>query len=231
MKGIFLAVIVVACACKPQQKNTSAEAASVSVSDSRIAVRGTFGLMSLDSFKQQENGETIPVGQKFDAMASENRAEFELDSSGDGIISGMGQCVLSDFTAKRQASSIVGNSAWDGLKGGVGAVYLLVQIMGMLDCVKHPPGTLYKQSISVRTEYDLLGREVHTLSKNIGFAGGEKRDATRECKTMRGTRHVFIAERASACIGFEDAEAKKLKIIMVKNGDIYAIRIRMTRLQ
>ena len=227
---LALAVFVAVGSCKLSSKENGHTSEALAVVDSRLPVRGTFGLVSFDSWNEKAGGGRVSVSQKFDPRSESNRSTFDLDASGDGTISGMGSCNLQSPSGMKRSSALVGSASWDGMRGAVGAVYLLAALAEMMECVTHQPGTLTKKSISVRTEHDLMGREVRTLSKNLGFVGGKGQDATSECKTMLGTRHVIIHEKASACIGFEDSTAEKLKIIMVKHGEIYANRVKLIRL-
>jgi len=53
--------------------------------------------------------------------------------------------------------------------------------------------------------------------------------ADSECRKLRGWRYINIAT-AETCIGFRDPLANKIRLIVIKQGEIHPIRIDMDRI-
>jgi hypothetical protein len=97
----------------------------------------------------------------------------------------------------------------------------------LLSCASSKNGT-YKDLIQTTPERNLFGQPV--LAKNLGVFGEQTsgQAVENECRKLRGARFINVGG-SSACVGYTDGSASKLKFLIIPNGEIYAIRVNMTR--
>ncbi|MEI8025127.1 MAG: hypothetical protein WCI18_02150 [Pseudomonadota bacterium] len=190
-------------------------------------IKGQFAVVSLNTF-YREGSEYVPVNNVYPINTSLMRAEFDLDHEGLGAIAGDGTChPLKDATSTPNAIS--SQAAINALGGIFGLLGLILDAVDLVDCAIH--GSKPRKSSVISIPYhSFFGGD--RLPANTGFVGGPNRDdANPECRKLKFVRYVQINSNFIACIGFEDSQQNKLKMVQLKNGDVKAQRIQLVRVK
>ena len=190
------------------------------------AIKGKFALVSVNAF-YRDGQEYVPLNKVYPTNSPAMLAEFNLDSEGLGTIVGDGTC-----QAKQEATSppnaIKSQSALNALNGVFGLLGLVLQAIDLVDCAVH--GSKPRQSSVISLPYhQFFGGD--RLPANTGFAGGPSRDdANPECRKLKFVRYIKI-NSDYLCIGFEDGQQNKLKMVQMREGEIKARRIQLVRVK
>jgi hypothetical protein len=153
---------------------------------------------------------------------------FDLDADGNGRLRASARCQLGDFLPPGgpPAQPTGGSAAIVG--GAFGAISLLIDLARLLSCDPSVPVT---KEIQVFRRTDFFGRSEQRLAANVGVygerAGVTAADA--ECRQLRGARWLSLSDGGVACIGFADAQARTLKMMLQRPGEIYVQRLLLRR--
>ncbi len=190
--------------------------------------KGNVNISSFGSMASTE-GKLIAVDKAYtESQATE--VDFDINSEGFGTIAGWGKCTLS-YSNVSTSGPADPNKALDSVQlafAAYSAWKLVMNIWKDVDCA-----TMDKLSSDKMVAYEsksFFGAPETHLWANVGVMG-ETKDihiAERECSAMRGVRYVLI-NGARACVGYTDAKAQNLKMLMVRPSEIYAQRLLFKR--
>ncbi|MEY4064315.1 MAG: hypothetical protein RIR26_523 [Pseudomonadota bacterium] len=194
-----------------------------------LPVRGSFRAVEIWGFTEDDRGAKKPLHAEARELEEDVwTTHFSLDSGGSGVIEGMQKCTgLS--VSNSTPNSLRPQKVLNIIFGAIGAVGLVSRAADDLQCVSSENGLLKNMVPSIPMR-NFFGTEFRGFSKNLGFVGEEKSmtAADNECRKLRGWRYVNIAG-AETCIGFRDALANKIRLIVIRPGDIHPIRIDLDR--
>ena len=107
-------------------------------------------------------------------------------------------------------------------------VSALVELEELAACDPSRPKT---KQLQVFRRSDFWGRATPQLPANVGVYGESAgvRAADAECRGLRGVRWLSIGDGGAACIGYADAAAQTLKLMLQRPGDIYVQRMVLRR--
>lgn len=190
-------------------------------------IKGQFAVVSLSTF-YRDGSKYVPVNKVYPINTSLMRTEFDLDHEGLGSIVGDGTChPLQDATSPPNTMS--SQAAINALGGIIGLLGLFLQAVDLVDCAVHGSKPR-KSSVILLPYHSFFGAD--RLPANTGFVGGPNRDdANPECRKLKYVRYVQINSSFTSCIGFEDSQQNRLKMVQIKNGDVKAQRIQLVRVK
>lgn len=228
----FLAVLTLTASCQKlsaEQQTGSSEVQSSGFVHTPLPVRGTFRTSEVWGFTEDDRDERKPLHAVIGDLDERVwTARFDLDSNGSGIIEGMEKCT-GVARSNSTPNSIRPHQALNVLFGIMGAVGLVSRTVADVQCVAAADG-IVRNMVPSNPRRNLFGKNITEFSKNLGFVGEgvSMSAADNECKRLRGWRHVNILG-AETCIGFRDALANKIRLIVIRPGDIHPIRVDMVR--
>ncbi len=188
-------------------------------------IKGQFAVVSINTF-YRDGSDYVAVNKAYPINTALMRTEFDLDHEGLGTIAGEGSC-QSLKEATSGPNTIKSKAALNALGGIFGLLGLISQAINLADCAIH--GSKPRKSSVISLPYHtFFGGD--RLPANVGFVGGPNRDdANAECRKLKYVRYVEIHSTFISCIGFEDSQLNKLKMVQIKNGDVKAQRIQLVR--
>jgi hypothetical protein len=228
----FLAALTLTASCQKlsaEQHMGSSDAQTSVLHHAPLPVRGIFRTSEVWGFTEDDRGERKPLHAVIDDLDERVwTARFDLDSSGAGIIEGMEKCTGVAGT-NSTPNSIRPHQALNVLFGIMGAVGFVSRTVADVQCLTASDG-IVRNMVPSNPRRNLFGKNITEFSKNLGFVGEgvSMSAADNECKRLRGWRHVNILG-AETCIGFRDAHAKKIRVIVIRPGEIHPIRVDMVR--
>jgi len=188
-------------------------------------VKGLFGVTEINTFYRKETS-FIPIHKVYPLNSPGMRTEFDLDHEGLGTIKGVGTCNPTK-DAMALPNVIHTRSGLNGAEGILGILGVILQTKDLVDCAVHGSKPRESSMISL-PHHQWFGKD--RLPVNIGFAGGPNRDdANPECQKLLHVRYVKLNSNFIACIGFEDKDQNRLKIVQIQDGEIKAQRIQLMR--
>lgn len=213
-------------ACQPAGKDSASE--TLATTSAPLPITGVWHATDVWGFEESKG-----VRRAVRASANELKnglwnVKIEIDSKGSGLLQGLVNCSGAANIAATP-NRVYSSSVLNTIFGLLSLPELLKSTIDGVECAKSPSGAI-SSFVSVRPSNDFLGRRSHSLSKNLGVFGEGKSShaADSECRKLRGVRFVNISN-SSACVGFTDSKANKIRFLIVPDGEIYATRINMTR--
>jgi hypothetical protein len=197
---------------------------------SALPITGTWKATHFYGFTQNEQGQTVPLRASKAELNKESwRLRFNLDANGDGYLAGKVFCKPKALKIQGLRDDLTGSRVLLTANGIVGGIHLLATTIEMGRCMASESG-FTESLIPVNRSSNFLGQADPRLDKNLGFAGEgmSSTAAERECLTLRGVRFVTI-NNSSACVGFRDAQANKIRFIAVPAGEVHAVRVDFER--
>ncbi|MDQ3234039.1 MAG: hypothetical protein M3Q07_19690 [Pseudobdellovibrionaceae bacterium] len=167
----------------------------------------------------------VPTSRTFTTGSRNIVSAFNIDSAGNGSIQGKETCKLNVSQAKDTAASIQKSRVLNAAEGVVGLIQAVLEVKSMFDC---RPGEVKDETVSVSQKRGFFGRPDPRLPLNVGVMGENRGNADNECNLMRGVRYVRIGQ-ADACIGYNNAQATELKILLQRAGEIRVQRVILRR--
>jgi hypothetical protein len=198
------------------------------VSARALPITGEWALVSWKGHVTSGVGsavEQLAVDRRFDARARTGLATFDLDADGNGTIAGESRCAAhipdrGGVPAGSRASNTV-----TGLYAVVSALWNLVETL------RCDPTKPVAQTMRVRQMRGFFGGASRELWANVGVYGeaASVRAADAECEALRGARWLSFGDRGAACVGYADAGARTLKMLVQRPGEIHVQRLVMRR--
>lgn len=192
-----------------------------------LAITGDWALVSWKGHVTTRQGSIVedhPVERSFDAQTRNGLATFALDSDGNGTIAGKATCAPTIPDRGGIPSGTRASQTVTGLFALVSAVWNIVELF---TCTS----TQVSRSMPVFQRRGFFGGPDPHLNANLGVYGEarEPRAAEEECRTMWGVRWLAFGSGGAACAGFADAEARTLKLLVQRPGEIYVQRLVLRR--
>jgi len=181
--------------------------------------------VSLYGYKEETNGQVVPVQAGKSELAEDAwRVNFKLVQLGNGTMRGLLLCRADPRKLAGSKHSLAGGGALVLANGLFGGISLIAELATMSRCAQSKNGYI-ETIIPLNRASNFFGHPRQTLDKNIGFAGQVPSlyAAEKECRMLQGVRFVSI-QNSSACVGFSDPYAKKLRFIIIPAGKIRAVK-------
>lgn len=213
--SVLLALNILSCAPKRAQQGDS----SVESSRAGLPIVGTWVAELYQGYYYDAPNERTTVRLEGKQLRPELwQLESNVDASGQGYLKTMLECKSGAAKAEAAASGIPAPRG----------VFLFPSVVDMRNC------DLGKQ-VQAHERLNIFAIREANLPRNLGLDG--KIDSlVNTCSKLRG--HRFINQTAlnprsgaSGCIGFADAEANKLSLLLVPRGEVHAIRVDFRRVR
>ncbi|MBM3382743.1 MAG: hypothetical protein FJY29_09920 [Betaproteobacteria bacterium] len=230
--AILVSTLFVGAACYNQKANSTAPESDVLAAQQRasLPVTGTWRATHLYGFTRNDEGKTVPLRAAKSELNKESwRLQFNIDSEGDGYLSGKMFCRLKATKISALGDNLSGSRFLLTANGIVGGIHLLATAIEMGRCTASESG-FTETLVPVNRALNFLGQPDPRLDKNLGFAGEgiSTTAAEKECRTLRGVRFITI-NNSAGCVGFRDALANKIRFIVVPAGEVHAVRVDFER--
>ena len=126
-------------------------------------------------------------------------------------------------------NSLIGSRVLLTANGIVGGIHLISSTIDIAQCVASENGFVDAMT-PVSQSSNFVGQPDPRLAKNLGFAGEgvSSTAAENECKKLLGLRFIYV-NKSSACVGFRDGSANRIRFITVPPGAIYSVRVDFER--
>ena len=228
MLPIFLSfyLLLFSTSCiKPEQGLNESDVSAIG-SGAPLPVSGLWQGVALFGFKEDSNGKTVPVHVgRAELSADAWKVNFTIDPLGNGHMQGQIVCRTESKKLVGAVGSVTGSGALLLADGFLGGLILFAELATLARCA-HSKNGYIETVILLNRSSDFFGKPRQTLDKNIGFAGQTPSlyAAEKECRMLRGVRFVSI-QNSSACVGFSDPYAKKLRFIIIPAGKIRAVKV------
>lgn len=225
-----LAIIATSCTL-PNEKPNDSDLNGMT-SSGPLPISGVWQGVGLLGFKEESSGQVVPIQAGRSDLAGEAcRVNLKVDALGNGTMRGMTLCRADPKKLTGSTSILTGGGALLLANGLFGGISLIAEIATMSRCVRSQTGFI-ETIIPLARATDFFGHARRSLDRNIGYAGMSPslHAAENDCKSLRGVRFVSI-QNSSACVGFSDAYAKRLKFIIIPTGKIRAVRVDFEKVQ
>jgi hypothetical protein len=214
-------------ACHPVSKD--AESETLATRAEPLPIIGTWKATDVWGSFEESAGERKAV--RASAKDLQNglwRVKLEIDSQGIGLMQGLVQCT-GPTNVTSTPNRIQQASVMNAIFGLLSLPNLVKRTIDGVDCAKSPNGAI-SSMLSVVPSGNMFGQRHTSLPKNLGVFGEGKSisAADNECRKMRGVRFVSVKD-SSACVGFTDAKANNIRFLILPPGEIYAMRVNLTR--
>ncbi|MEN9809167.1 MAG: hypothetical protein RLZZ488_734 [Pseudomonadota bacterium] len=223
----LLPLIALVAACHPRELYSEAQS-EPQKTKKPLQITGTWQATEVWSLRE-ENGQRKAVHTQANALKDALwRVKIEIDSDGRGFMNGLVKCV-GPATAMSGPKKIHSLQIMNALLGLLSLPKLIDQTKNEIDCAKAADGNI-ASVLGVSPSVNFIGQKHNTLPKNLGVFGETQSlySADKECNGMRGVRFVNV-QQASACVGFTDASANKIRFLIIPVGEIYAVRVNLKR--
>lgn len=217
-------------ACHPTSSNSDANVESSSSSNSKpLPISGVWQATDVWASKQESDGTLKPVRASSEDLKNGLwRVQIDLNSEGSGFMQGLVKC-KGPADATSTPSRVKPYQALNAMFGLMNLVNLIRRTMDEFECANSPNAVL-SSLVPVSPSRNFFGQPMDSVAKNLGVVGEEKSlyAVDNECRKLRGMRLVNV-QNASACVGFTDATANKIRFLIIPVGEIHAIRVNMKR--
>jgi hypothetical protein len=226
-----LAALGILCAslgCAADPAEDTGEGAEA-VRSNALRITGEWALVSWKGHVTTRLGSVVddhPVDRTFDAREPSILAVFEIDGDGNGTVQGSARCMpeppdRGGVAKKARTKGAIVESA----SSLVSAIWDLVQTA---TC---DPSVPVVSSMLVWQRRGFRGQPSSRLDANIGVYGepASVSSADAECRALRGARWIAFDTGVVACIGFADEQARSLKMIVQRPGEIRVQRLVLRR--
>lgn len=223
-----LVLFAQACALDGAGDGDEVETDGAAVSARALSITGEWALVRWQGHVSTGTGSASheePVDRRFDARERNGLATFDLDADGNGTISGQARCTPSLPDRGGIPSGSRASNAVTGLYAIVSAVWNLVATY------RCDPSKLERQTMRVWQKRGFFGGPSRELWANVGVLGeqGSTSSADAECRALRGARWFSFGSYGAACVGYADAEARTLQMLVQRPGEIHIQRLVMRR--
>lgn len=225
-----LANIAAVAGCSPKLSSQSDSTFQAAEAKQALPVIGTWRATQFSGFTLDDRGNAKPLRAEKPQLNPESwRLKFDLDSRGNGLIAGKIFCRAKAGLLRGMPSSLVGSRVLLTANGIVGGIHLIASAIDIAQCMASENGFI-DTMIPVSQASNFIGQPDPRLAKNVGFAGEgvSSTSAENECKKLRGIRFINV-NNSSACVGFSDGSANRVRFITVPPGAIYAVRVDFER--
>lgn len=214
-------------ACHPQELSSDTQS-NPQKNQKPLPIQGTWQATEVWS-SSEESGQRKSVYANLDDLKDGLwRVKIEIDADGHGLIKGLVRCTgpAAPMSIPRKIHS---HQAINAVFGLLNLPKLMEQSKNGIDCVKSADGNL-SRVLAVYPSVNFFGQKHNNLAKNLGVFGESQspQSADKECHSLRGVRFINV-QQASACVGFTDSSANKIRFVIIPTGEIYAVRVNMTR--
>lgn len=226
LSGIFASIFVLA-ACHPVGSKSASE--TLATTSAPLPIIGTWKATDVWGSVEENGGERKAVrANAKDLQSGLWRVKLEIDSQGIGLIQGLVNC-RGPVNVNSTPNRIQSTSVMNAIFGLLSLPNLVKRTIDGFDCAKSPDGAI-SSMLSVVPSGNLFGQRHTSLAKNLGVFGEGKslHAADNECRKLRGVRFVNVKD-SSACVGFTDAKANNIRFLILPPGEIYAVRVNLTR--
>jgi hypothetical protein len=213
-----LLCVCLGAACAPIKKTGTDS--SVSSTNRNLPVVGSWIAESYDGYFAERNGEIKSVHLVTEHLrVNDWQLESQLDSNGNGYLKTKIDCKLA---AGRRVETSSGIPVPRSFKVFPDALQLRTCDNG--------------QPVEHHQTHTVIAAQKKSVPRNLGIHGVE-RSLSDLCSELRGSRFIrqetgFLRNSGSTgCVGFADAAAQKLSMIVVPDGEIYALRIAFRRIK
>ncbi|MEY3901448.1 MAG: hypothetical protein RL189_754 [Pseudomonadota bacterium] len=223
----LLLLIALIAACHPRELDSEAQS-GLQKSQKPLHIIGTWQATEVWS-SNEENGQRKAVHTQADSLKDALwRVKIEIDADGRGFMKGLVKCT-GPVTAMSGPKKIHSLQVINALFGLLSLPKLLEQTKNEIDCANATDRNI-TSVLGVSPSVNFFGQRHTTLPKNLGVFGETQslHSADKECISMRGVRFVNV-QQASACVGFSDSSANKIRFLIIPVGEIYAVRVNLKR--
>ncbi|NBX18279.1 MAG: hypothetical protein EBR09_13025 [Proteobacteria bacterium] len=222
---IFLALT----GCYPSSTgNDAATLSSVSRREA-LPLNGTFKATQVWASSEDGFGARTAVHAKAEDLNTPLwRVRLSIDSEGSGMIQGLVKCTGPAPTTG-SPSRIKPHQVLNLMFGALGMANLIRQTLDDVQCARSADGAI-ASLLAVNPSRNFIGNLQESLPKNLGVFGEVKslQAADNECRKMRGFRYINV-QQSSACVGFTDASANRVRFLILPPAEIYVVRVDMVR--
>jgi hypothetical protein len=225
-----LATFAALSGCYPELSSQSDSTFQAAEAKQSLPITGTWRATQFSGFTLDDNGHAKPLRAGKSQLNPESwRLKFDLDSQGDGLISGKIFCRTKAGLLHGVHDNLVGSRVLLTANGIVGGIHLIASAIDIAQCMASENGFIEAMTPVSRSS-NFVGQPDPRLAKNIGFAGEgvSSTAAENECKKLLGLRFINV-NKSSACVGFRDGSANRIRFIAVPPGAIYAVRVDFER--
>lgn len=225
-----LANIAAVSGCSPKLSSQSDSTFQAAEAKQALPMTGTWRATQFSGFTLDDRGNAKPLRAGKPQLNPESwRLKFDLDSRGNGLIAGKIFCRAKAGLLLGVPNSLVGSRVLLTANGIVGGIHLIASAIDIAQCMASENGFI-DTMIPVSQASNFIGQPDPRLAKNVGFAGEgvSSTSAENECKKLRGIRFINV-NNSSACVGFSDGSANRVRFITVPPGAIYAVRVDFER--
>jgi hypothetical protein len=227
---LVLGALVSACA-EPVDDDDTVESEQVAQAVTALRITGDWAVVRWQGQVTTMRGsvaEQHRIDLRADAADRFSLVSFDLDAEGNGRMKASRRCQVEDLlgTGGPPARPTGGSAALVG--GAFGVISLLFDLAQLVSCDPSRPVT---KEMQVFRRSDFFGRSEPRLAANVGVYGENAgvRAADAECRQLRGARWLSLADGSAACIGYADSEARSLKMMLQRPGEIYVQRLLLRR--
>jgi hypothetical protein len=215
--ALFLFMLSWSCAPKRDSLNTIQS----SPQGSPLPIVGTWTAASYKGFTYSASNERKDIElSDSELRPADWQIESKIDPNGNGFLKTILDC-KADTSASRVKQS--------GIPAPRGII-LFPNALGFRECDNG-------RTVEEHQQIVLTSIRENSLPRNLGL-DGRGSSITTECKKLRGLRYIqhlspFHSRRVgfSGCIGFADADAKKLSLFIIPVGEVRAIHVSLARVK
>lgn len=212
---VLLALNILSCAPKRAQQGDS----SVESTRAGLPIVGTWVAELYQGYYYDAPNERTTVRLEGKQLRPELwQLESNVDESGQGYLKTMLECKSGAAKAENVGSGIPAPRG----------IFLFPSGVDIRNC------DMGKQ-VETHERLNFYSMREAALPRNLGLDG--KLDSlVKNCSKLRGHRYINYSGLnprlgASGCIGFADAEANKLSLLLVPRGEVHAIRVDFRRVR
>jgi len=229
LSALLSFALLSALACQPLTKSLDSDVTSTSGRAKPLPIEGTFKATEVWASTEESPGVRKAVHAASDEL--ENglwRVKLSINSEGTGLIQGLVKCQVPG-PATRTPQRLQSFQVMNALFGLLSLPHLIIQTHNDMQCASKAEGAIQSHLI-VNPSRNFFGQAQTSMPKNLGLVGEVKslHAVDNECAKLRGVRFVTIRD-SSACVGFTDSTANKIRFLILPPGEIYAIRVNMVR--
>jgi hypothetical protein len=223
-------LLLPACA-EPTEEDETQDPAQIEQSVAALSISGEWAVVRWQGQITTTQGSIAtehPVDLRADAADRMGAVFFDLDAEGNGTLKAMERCRPADVLPSAGGLASPGSRSAALVSGAFGLIAAFVKLAEVAVC---DPARPKSKQLQVFRRSDFWGRATLQLPANVGVYGESAgvRAADAECRGLRGVRWLSIGDGGAACIGYADAGARTLKLMLQRPGDIYVQRMVLRR--
>ncbi len=225
-----LATFAALSGCYPELSSQSDSTFQAAEAKQALPITGTWRATQFSGFTLDDNGHAKPLRAGASQLNPESwRLKFDIDSRGNGLIAGKIFCRAKAGLLHGVGNSMIGSRALLTANGIVGGIHLIASAIDIAQCMASENGFIDVMTPASQSS-NFVGQPDPRLAKNLGFAGEgvSSTAAENECKKLLGLRFINV-NKSSACVGFRDGSANRIRFITVPPGAIYSVRVDFER--